>query len=74
MTLASLSRATRRGLATFLFWWRLRRTASQYDDMAANWPSEAARYSAEAKRLRDDADWYLATLRRATHATGGENG
>ena len=23
MTLASLSRATRRGLATFLFWWRL---------------------------------------------------
>jgi hypothetical protein len=48
----------------------LRRTAAQYDDMAANWPSEAARYGAEAKRLRDDADWYLATLRRATRGNG----
>lgn len=48
----------------------LRRTASQYDDMAVNWPPEAARYSAEAKRLREDADWYLATLRRATRSNG----
>lgn len=44
----------------------LLRTAAQWDDMAVNWPTEAGRYSAEARRLRNDADWYLTTLRRAT--------
>ena len=44
----------------------LLKTAAQWDDMAVNWPTEAGRYSAEARRLRDEAAWYLATLRRAT--------
>ena len=48
-----------------------RKTAARWDEMACEWPDESARYCAEAARLREDSDWHLATLRRATRATGG---
>lgn len=52
----------------------LRRTAARWDEMAREWPDDAARYRAEASRLRDDAGWHLARLRRAAQNNGGENG
>ena len=48
----------------------LRRTATQYDALASEWPNEASHYQSEAERVRALAEWHLATLRRATRGNG----